>query len=483
MRDEARLRLRSRSPVEGLERRRLGPLEVFAQSVSGAAPSAAMAATPAIVAVSAGHGTVWSFVVATALALLIAGCIARFTRRMAASGGLYSLTAKGLTPAAAYASALASLLGYGLLAAAALVGATLYLDALIGEVTGAGPGRIGAAVVMAVVGLGTGVLVLRGARLSARVVLLVESISITLMLIVFSLLLAGGPATGAPTEPTAMPPPGPGGILAGVLPALAAFIGFEIATALGTEVRKPFRSVPRAVWLTAAVAGVLYVFAAQVQVFGFSATPGGLAGQAEPVVALAAANGWGWLPVLLDVGLVMSFFACCLAASTALARVLFSLARDEVVPQAMGRTHRRFRTPHVAIVASVPVTTGLPVVLLAAGVPLTSVLVTMLTLAACGFLLAYLLVCAAAPVFLHRIGELTWPAVAVSAVIVPILLVVLVAFVVTRPLSGILLGGLAVLGAVGYLILRLRRPDALAGIGVYDETTTGDVLFPHRGAA
>ena len=482
MRDEARLRLRSRSPVEGLERRRLGPLEVFAQSVSGAAPSAAMAATPAIVAVSAGHGTVWSFAIATALALLVAGCIARFTRRMAASGGLYSLTAKGLTPAAAYASALASLLGYGLLAAGALVGATLYLQALLDHLWGAGGGRLGAAVVMAVIGLGTGVLVLRGARLSARVVLLAESISITLMLIVFSLLLAGGPAgVAAPAEATAMPPPGFGGIVAGVLPALAAFIGFEIATSLGTEVRKPFRSVPRAVGLTAAVAGVLYVFAAQVQVFGFSATPGGLAGQAEPVVALAAAKGWGWLPVLLDLGLVMSFVACGLATATALARVLFSLSRDGVAPQAFGRTHRRFRTPHLAVLASVPVTTGVPVLLLAAGVPLPTVLVTVLTLAACGFLLAYLLVCAAAPVFLHRIGELTWPAVAVSAVIVPILLVVLVAFVVTRPLSGLLLAGLAVLGAAGYLVVRLRRPAALAGIGVYDETTTADVLFPHRG--
>ncbi|MFR9803962.1 APC family permease [Pseudonocardia sp. RS010] len=483
MRDDARVRLRSRSPVEGLERRRLRPLEVFAQSVSGAAPSAAMAATPAIVAVSAGRGTVWSFVIATALALLIAGCIARFTRRMAASGGLYSLTAKGLTPAAAYASALASSVGYGLLAAAALVGATVYLDALIGELTGSTPGGVGAVVMMAVIGLGTGVLVLRGARLSARVVLLVESISITSMLVVFSLLLAGGPADGTPTGATGMSPPGLGGVVAGVLPALAAFIGFEIATALGSEVRRPFRSVPRAVGLTAAVAGVLYVFAAQVQVFGFSATPGGLAGRSEPVVTLAAANGRGWLPVLLDVGLAMSFFACCLAASTALARVLFSLARDGVAPRAMGRTHRRFRTPHVAIAASVPVTTGLPVALFAAGVPLTSVLVAMLTLAACGFLLAYLLVCAAAPVFLYRIGELTWPAVAASAVIVPILLVVLVAFVVTRPLSGVLLAGLAVLGAACYLVLRLRRPAALADIGVYDETTAGDVLFPNRGAA
>jgi hypothetical protein len=47
----------------------------------------------------------------------------------------------------------------------------------------------------------------------------------------------------------------------------------------------------------------------------------------------------------------------------------------------------------------------------------------------------------------------------------------------------VLLGGLAVLGAACYLLLRLRRPAALAGIGVYDETTTGDVLLPHRGAA
>src|SRR6478736_585069 len=191
MRDDPPLRLRSRSPVAGLERRRLGPLAVFAQSVSGAAPSAAMAATPAIVAATAGGGTVWSFGIATGLVLLIASCIARFTRRMASTGGLYSLTAKGLGPAAAFAAALASLVGYGLLAAAALAGAALYLGALAGEVLGHGLGTAGYVVVVLVVGLSVGVLVLRGARLSARVVLLVESVAIALMLVVFSLLIAG----------------------------------------------------------------------------------------------------------------------------------------------------------------------------------------------------------------------------------------------------------------------------------------------------
>jgi len=471
MSEDARPRLRRRSPVHGLARRRLGPLEVLAQSVSGAAPSAAMAAVPAIVAATAGGGTVWSFVIATVLALMVAACIARFTRRMAAPGGLYSLTAKGLTPAAAYASALGLVVGYGLLAAGTLAGVAIYVEALAGHLFGGGLGTLGRCLVVAVVGAVVGILVLRGARLSARVVLLVESISIGLMLVVFTLLLATAPESPAPAAPVA-----PAGVIAGVLPALTAFIGFEIATSLGAEARRPFRSVPRAVGLTAAVTGVLYVFAAQVQVVGFAAIPGGLAGQSEPVVVLAARGGWSWIPVALDAGLAMSFLAGGLASTTALVRVLFSLARDRVAPTALGRTHRVHRTPHVAVAVAVPLVTATPIVLLAAGTAPTTVLMVTLTIATCGFLLAYLLVCAAAPVFLRRIGELTWPAVAVSVVLVPILLAVLVVFVAGAPWSAPVLAVLLLAGAGGYLLLRLRRPGALAAIGVYDETTADDVL-------
>jgi amino acid transporter len=472
MRDSRSLRLRDRSPVHGLARRRLGPLEVVAQSVSGAAPSAAMAATPAIVAASAGGGTVWSFAIATILALLIAGCIGRFTRRMAAPGGLYSLTAKGLAPGAAFACGIALLVGYGLLAAAALAGVGAYLDALLAR-SGLPGGRIVITVAVVVVGLLVGALAVRGVRLSARVVLLVESVSITVMVVVFALLLLSGPAPGAVAP---VPAAGFGGVAAGVLPALAAFIGFEVATALGAEARRPFRSVPRAVGLTAAVSGVLYLFAAQTQVVGFATTPGGLAGQAEPVLTLATARGWSWIPALLDAGLIMSFFACALATTTALVRVLFSLSRDGVAPRALGRTHPRFHTPHVALAVALPVIVGVLAVPVASGVPIGLTLVALLTLATCGFLVAYLLVCLAAPVFLHRIGELTWPAVAATAVIVPILLIVLVVFVAgSRPAVVVLAAAVAV-GGVWFGWLRLQRPDRIAAIGVYDETVAEDVL-------
>lgn len=467
--DGPRPTLRDRSPVDGLRRRRLGPLEVFAQSVSGAAPSAAMAATPVIVAASAAGATVVSFAVATLLVLLVAFCIGQFTRRMAAPGGLYSLTAKGLPPGAAFACAMGLVAGYGLLAAAALAGAGVYLRELLGG------GRVITTVTIVVAGAAAGLLVLRGVRVSARVVLLVESVAITLMVGVFALLLATGPAPGPPAE---MPAVGLGGIAAGVVPAVAAFIGFEVATALGAEARKPFRSVPRAVGATAALAGVLYLFAAHTQVVGFSTTPGGLAAQPEPVLTLMIARGWSWLPVVLDAALVMSFLACVLATTTALVRVLFSLSRDGLAPAALGRTHHRFRTPHVALAVAAPVVVAALAAPVAAGAPVGAVLVVLLTMATCGFLVAYLLVCAAAPVFLRRIGELTPAAVAAAAVIVPVLLFVLVAFVVVSPLPSALLGGLAVLALVWYGWLRLRRPTALAGIGVYDETLATDVLAP-----
>ena len=191
---------------------------------------------------------------------------------------------------------------------------------------------------------------------------------------------------------------------------------------------------------------------------------------------LASARGWSWIPTVLDLGLSMSFFACAAATANALARVLFSLSRDGVAPRALGRTHARFRTPHVAIAAAVPVAVVAFVVPVALGVPAWAVLVALLTLATAGFLVAYLLVCLAAPVFLRRIGELTWPAVATTAVIAPVLVLVLVAFVSGSPWAAAALGATAVLALGWYAWLRLRRRDTLAGIGVYDETVADDVL-------
>src|SRR5882757_5017947 len=246
--------VRGQSPMAGLDRRNLGPMQVFAQSVSGAAPAAAMAVVPAIVAASAGAATIWSLAVATGLALLVAGCIGQFTRRMAAAGSLYSLTAKGLGSAPALLCGTGLMIGYALLGMGSLTGAAMQTAALLGRL--GLPGADSPAVAMVSVVLLAGLVAactVRGVRLSAGVVLLVEALSITLMLVVFGVLLVSHGI--APDTRQLLPPSGPGvgGVIAGVLPALGAFIGFEAAAAMGVEARRPFRTIPRAVRSTAAL--------------------------------------------------------------------------------------------------------------------------------------------------------------------------------------------------------------------------------------
>jgi len=469
--------VRGQSPMAGLDRRNLGPMQVFAQSVSGAAPAAAMAVVPAIVAASAGAATIWSVLIATGLALLVAGCIGRFTRRMAAAGSLYSLTAKGLGAGPALLAGAGLLVGYSLLGMASLTGAAMQITALIGLAPATSP-VVAAVLVVVLAGL-VAACTIRGVRLSAAVVLLVEALSITLMLVVFGVLLVSQ-GIGVDSRQLVPSGTGVGAVVAGVLPALGAFIGFEAAAAMGVEARRPFRTIPRAVGATAALTGVLVLFAAYTQAAGFAGVPGGLAGQQQPVRALAAAEHLPWLPTLLDAGVATSFLACSVATTTALARLLFSMGREGVLPARLGRAHRRFRTPHVAIAVALPVLAAVPVVLISLGVSPARALVPLLTTAALGYLVAYLLVCLAAPVFLHRIGELTVPSVAATSVIVPVLLVVLVAFVSTAPVSVAALVTGAVLPLIGarYLWMRARHPERVAAIGLYDETSTADLLGP-----
>ena len=471
--------LRSRSPVAGLRRRSLRPPGVFAQSVATTAPAGAMASTPLLVIAAAGNGALWSFAIAAVLVGLVAACITVFARRMAAAGGLYSFTAQGLGPGGAYACAVAMVVGYGMLVAVTFAGASWYGGALVARLAGGSDAvAAGAGVALVVVlAITVAVCAVRGVRLAGRVMLVIEAVSIGLILVVLvALALTTAPGTppapvGGGSGPEGF---GLGGIAVGVLPALAAFIGFDSAASLGVEARRPFASIPRAITATAAVAAVLYLVATLVQL----ATPGGAGRATSPTSGVPATVGdLSWASVLMDVGIVASFGACALAALNTLVRVLFSLAREGVAPAALGRTHRRHLTPAVAVWVTVPVPAAVVVVGTAAGVAPATVFGGLVAVATLGFLAAYLLVCLAAPRFLARIGELTGGVVVVS-VLASAALVATVVVVVVHASTGLLitLAGLLVLGAAGWVVLRRRRGPALQGMGVYDETTTADVL-------
>ncbi|MGX1668098.1 APC family permease [Streptomyces sp. NPDC055400] len=472
--------LRDNSPVAGLDRRSLGPLPVLAQSVSAVAPAAAMATTPALVTAQAGTSAVWSVALAALLALLVTACVRTFSIRMAAPGALYSFTAKGLGPAAAFACGCALLIGYGVLTMAALTGAGLYAGQLFARLgLTAWPPELPVALALLAAGAVTAYFLVRGVRLSAGLALCLEAASIVLALAFFAVLLIrhGLHPDMRQLAPPSSSPVALGSVVAGALPAFGAFIGFESATVLGAEARRPFLVVGRAVRWTVVCSAALYLLATYTQV---------LAGVEDGVLSPLDDSGRRAamrLPVLLDLGIAISFFACAMAAGTALVRLLFSMGRERMTPRRLGSTHPTHGTPHIAVLLVLPVVVLVPLGLLAAGLELRTVFALMLNLCTYGFLAAYALVCLAAPVFLHRIGELTRGPVAVAAVCVPSLLLVLGAHTQRNVSAGnALVPGLFALlmgaGWVWFLLARRRDPERVGAIGVYDETSAADVL--HR---
>jgi amino acid transporter len=475
-RRRALARLPARSPVAGLRRRGLAFPEVLAQSVSALAPSAAMVVVPSIVLVESGAATLPAFVAATALVLLVGWCLTQFGRRMAAVGGTYSYTAKGLGPVAALSGGWALLVGYAAVAMSALVGAAVYLAGVVGL----RPTPLVVAALAVPLGLLATLFTVRGIQLSARVALALELVSTVVVFAVLGVLLLaprGGPGTAGPVVDAGAQW---GGVAVGVVLGVTAFMGFESAATLGVEARRPLVAVPRAVLWTPAVAGVLFVAAAAAQVVLLRAAPLDVLTSPVPVAELADREGLGLLRRVLDLGIAASFFACVTGSANALGRVLFSMGREGVLPRALGRTHPRFDTPHVALGVVLPAVVGVPVVALALGGGPRAVLTASLTVSVFGYVVAYVLACLAMPAFLRRIGELT-PLPAVGGLVAGVAgFLVLVA-----GMAGAWSGGrtvvvvfLAVMapGLAWTVWLRSRDPGRLAAVGVYDQATASSVL-------
>ncbi|MEB0000012.1 APC family permease [Cryobacterium sp. RTS3] len=471
----------TRSPVDGLDRRSVGFFDVLAQSVSAVAPSAAATTIPLLVAVVAGGATVWSLATAMLLAFLVATTINQFTRRIAAAGSIYTFVSRGLGTTAAFVAGVGLLVGYGFISMFALGGAGYYLTIVVGRFWPALTGSVFVAGLLIVVMAALCLLVLaRGIRLSTRITLLVEAVSVLIIVVlVVALLVRLWPVL----DWSQLAPGGidPANFAVGSALALTAFVGFESASTLGVEAKRPYASIPRAIVFTVLGSGVLYLLASFSQLVGFSALGGTIAASASPVNDLAAAYGIDAVGLLLDVSIATSFLACAIASTTALVRVLFSMGREGLLPSRFGRTHPRYRTPFDAALVAMSVITAVLLTTIALSGSIWQTMEVLIVGAAGGYMTAYLLVCVAAPVFLRRIGESTfWPV--LFALLAAVLLgAVLVTYLVVESGSARALGVWVFLGVMALGLawcgLRLRsRPWLRDTIGVYDVPVTGDLL-------
>lgn len=450
-----------------------GP-ELAAQAIANIAPSAVIAFTAAAIYLSAGTGTIVSFALATVVILSVGYCVVVFARRNASAGSLYTYVSKGLGPFGAYLAGVALLVGCWGIAAGSLGGAVSYTsDFLIS--LGIPAGGVASTIVLAVVlgGLAT-LFTIRGIRLSARVSLTLELVSVTIITVLLVLALVwAGPAAWDPSQFSFSDIPGQG-VAAGMVLGILGFVGFSSADALGREARNPYTAIPRAIMWSAVVVGVLYVFAAYTQI---AVLQEGLADSANPLQDIAVLIGMPtWFNPILLFGVGASFFAVVVAPLNVVGRIVYVMGKEGVVADRFGRTHEGHLTPHRVLLIAGPAAIVLDVVMLAVGVHPMNIVVWVDTYATYGYMVAYSLVAAACVVYTRRTGQpnrLVWATAVIAILAMAYTFFANVYPVPSFPLNILPYLFLATVAAalVWYYHLVRNRPEVIARIGQTETDT------------
>ncbi len=127
-----------------------------------------------------------------------------------------------------------------------------------------------------------------------------------------------------------------------------AFTGFEMALIPAGEVRDPHRNVPFAILAALAIVAITYV---GIQAVCIGTLPS-LASSTRPVADAALAFLGPVGGSVISVGVIVSIFGNLIVLLLAAARLPFAMAANQELPRAFGAVHARFRTPHIAILAT-----------------------------------------------------------------------------------------------------------------------------------
>jgi len=129
-----------------------------------------------------------------------------------------------------------------------------------------------------------------------------------------------------------------------------AFEGYEIIVQCGEEVKDPKRNIPKAIFISVLVAGILYVCVA----FACLANQDILPGEEIWTENTVINAGRVIIPFvgapLLTFGGILSAMAALNATVFSSSRVSFAMGRDGSLPGAFGSIHSKRRVPHKAIV-------------------------------------------------------------------------------------------------------------------------------------
>lgn len=352
------------NPMTGQHRLASGTLsmpQVLFCCVTGAAPIAAMLFNTPVAVLGVGYAAPAAFLLATIVLTIFSVGYIEMARRVTAAGGFYSFVAHAFGSVIGMGTALLIAFCY-LVFSGAVTGVTSYFAVTTIEAW------FGVSIPVWIFLFGTIIAMTLFTffhiELTARI-LGVALVCEVVALLVFGIavLVQGGGPDGIPLKPlnplevfndnNLAIATGAAGI--GLFAAFWSWVGFEMAPNYAEEAKEPKKVMAPAMYVSVIGLGVLYVFITWMYVSG-----AGLQGAADLVnQQFAGEIASIYYPLtdqyfgsLLTYGfelfIVTGSFACQLAFFNTACRYLFSMGREGVLPSALGRTHPKHHSTHIA---------------------------------------------------------------------------------------------------------------------------------------
>ncbi|QTX05374.1 APC family permease [Agromyces archimandritae] len=326
----------TQAPSTGAKDRRLGVIAVAFLIVAASAPLTVIAGgVTSTFSVTHIAGVPVGFIVLAAALAVFAIGYAAMSRFVTNAGAFYAYVARGLGRPTGVGASVVALIAYNMMQIGIWGMFGFQVSTFIAEKTGADiPWWVGVLVGILIVGW----MGVNRVDLSAKVLGVLVAAEF-IVVIVFDIVAFAQPADGfsaAPVDPASLFVPGVGAVLAfGV----AAFMGFESAAIYGEESKDPKRTIPRATFLAVSVIGVFYAISSWALALGIGVDkitdPAGItAEEAGPPLFfgfVAERLGTVWVDVM-SLLFITSIFAALVSFHNAVARYLFSLGREGVLP-------------------------------------------------------------------------------------------------------------------------------------------------------
>jgi amino acid transporter len=351
-----------RQDVAKLRKHAVGLGGVLFLTVTGSAPISAMLFNvPIVVGYGQGVGAPAAFIFATVVLTVFSVGYVAMARKKTTAGGFYSYISHGLGREFGIGTGYGSVVAYSVFEAS-LAGGFAYFLSLKLNAYGVSISWPWLALGMVAV---IAVLTYFDVRISSWVLAVGLVSEIVILLIFDGFLFARGHVTASPLNIVnafkGFPAQGKlvaGAIGIGLFFAFWSWVGFEMAPNYGEESRDPKRNVPRALYISVIGLGVFYTLTSWASLGGYSTTKAAIAqsqGNAANYFLVPASQYAGhWVSSVMSYLIITGSFACGMAFHNTTARYMYSLGREGLAPKALGHTHPRWKSPHIAsIVQSV----------------------------------------------------------------------------------------------------------------------------------